>query len=423
MKTLRLREWNTTYGVTLTAGQRDALRGPLRVTVQPTSGSSDTYDVTPGNTVGAIVVDNTVLLIEPKIPISRVLFLLGYVADPSAWRDHQAVLGDAPDLVAGVAALHTSLCERALRRGPLAGYHNVEAELYTVRGKVDLAQQLRRRPGVDLPLAVQFEEHDEDTLENRLLLAATRLLCRLPIRGAATRRAMHRLTDTLQLVTPTDFRPNAVPEVNWTRLNGHYKAAVELSRLLLRLRAVDVAAGTTETAGLTIDMAALFEMFVRSALRDALPATPAQFPAGSKVPSLALDAGSRIRLEPDLSHWPDGTCTFIGDVKYKRDSGAGHNSDLYQLLAYATAVRLPNATLVYASGPPEANTHRIVGAGVLLHVRHLDLSLPPADQLVQIGELASAIRGDVNAPACLSHHARATSGNDLAEGHLRNYAE
>jgi 5-methylcytosine-specific restriction enzyme subunit McrC len=391
MKTLRLREWTTTYGVTLTSAQRDVLRGPLRATVQPTAGASDAFDVTPGNVVGALLVDDVVFLVEPKISISRVLFLLAYAADPSAWRDDASAQGDTTELISGVAELHTRLCERALRRGVLAGYHNVEAELYTVRGRVDLAEQLRRRPGLDLPLAVRFDEHDEDIVENRLLLAATMLLRRLPLRNANTRRALHRLAESLQLVTAMDFPPKAVPDVTWTRLNEHYRPAVELSRLLLRLRSVDLIEGTSVTSGFTINMAALFEEFVRNSLRDALPATPGQFPSGFELKSLALDVRGRVRLRPDLSYWPQAQCTFIGDVKYKRDSGAGHNDDLYQLLAYATAARLNSATLVYADGPPEPTTHHVVGADVELHVLHLDLTKMPVDLLAQVHGLADVI--------------------------------
>src|SRR5690349_19734824 len=110
MRTLRLREWTTTSGVDLTARQRDALRLQLRAVVQPTVGTTNCYDVTPGNVVGALVVDDVTLLVEPKLPISRLLFLLGYAADPPGWRDETPILGDAPDLVTGVAGLFTRLC-------------------------------------------------------------------------------------------------------------------------------------------------------------------------------------------------------------------------------------------------------------------------------------------------------------------------
>src|SRR3954467_13164779 len=109
MRTLRVREWTTTTSVELTAGQRDALRLQLRAVVEPTVGATDRYDVTPGNVVGALLIDDVTLLVEPKLPISRLLFLLGYAADPHGWRDDAPGLGEAPDLVTSVAGLFTTL--------------------------------------------------------------------------------------------------------------------------------------------------------------------------------------------------------------------------------------------------------------------------------------------------------------------------
>jgi len=389
--TLQLREWVTTPAVPLSPAERDALRNDLRATVQPSAGSEGHYDVTPGNTVGTVLVGDTQLLVEPKMPITHLLFLLGYCADPVAWREEPVRFADVLDVVSGVASLYATLCERATSRGLLRGYHEVEAELATVRGRIDIAEQLRRRPGLDLPLAVRYVEHDDDVTENRLLLAAAQLFRRTPLRGPSVRRSLHRLADTLQNVSPVAYRSSAIPEVGWTRLNQHYRPAVELARLLLRQRSVDLAAGSVGSAALTLDMAVLFEEFVRTALREALSASADTFPSGARAPRLALDARGRVRLEPDLSYWRHGRCTFVGDVKYKRDTGAGRSPDLYQLLAYATATRLPEATLIYAQGPEEPRVHEIPHAAVRLRIEHLDLSRSPTLLLEDLADIARHI--------------------------------
>jgi 5-methylcytosine-specific restriction enzyme subunit McrC len=389
--TIRLRERVTTPGLSLTCAQRDCLRTQLRASIEPTLGSEGTYDVTPGNHIGALQVDRVTIVIEPKIPIARVLFLLGYAADPKAWQQQQAELGSEAGLVDGVVSLFTTLAARALQRGLHTGYHEIETDLSTVRGRIDIAEQVRRRPGLDLPLAVRFMEHDEDTTENRLLLAAGRMLRRLPVRSAHARRSLHRLDESLQNVSAVAYPPDQVPAVNWTRLNLHYRPAVELARLLLRLRSPDIVEGPTSTPGLVIDMSVLFEEFVRTALRETLSCSPLEFPPGGECPVLMLDAHRLVRIRPDLSYWPSGRCTFIGDVKYKRDNGAGHHDDLYQLLAYATAADLPDATLIYAYGPPVPRTHSIPGVDVQLHVQHLDLAKPPLEVLRDLATMAARI--------------------------------
>lgn len=385
--TIRLREWATSYGVELTPAQRDALRTRFRATVQPSPGVTDRYDVTPGNVIGAAVVDGTQLLIAPKIPIDRLLWLLGYLTDADHWHQEDTRLSANDGVVDAVAALFVALSRRSLQRGLLAGYHDKTGDLPTVRGRIDLAEQLKRRPGLSAPLALRYTEYDHDILENQLLLAATVLLCRLPIRDVGTRSAVRRIAETLHDVTLIAIHPTRVPGVAWTRLNAHYRPAVELARLLLSQQSVEMTTGHTTGRALALNMADLFETFVRTALREAASLEAAVFPDGDRVPDLRLDSGKRITLKPDLSLWRSG-CRFVGDVKYKRDAGPGRNADLYQLLAYATATRLPDATLIYAYGPPEVRTHVVPPSGIRLHVRHLDLALPGAQLLQDIADIA-----------------------------------
>ena len=76
---------------------------------------------------------------------------------------------------------------------------------------------------------------------------------------------------------------------------------------------------------------------------------------------LSLDEESLIGLEPDFTWWRGGECLWVGDAKYKNLEGPGARkpSDLYQMLAYATALDLPGGTLIYAKG--EADSAKLQG--------------------------------------------------------------
>ena len=405
MTTLTLREWSSTAAVPLARGQVDGLRTVFKATVQPASGRDGCYDVSTAGTVGAAQFGDLSVVVVPKLPITRLLFLLGYAADPS-FGPNDAELDTRPELVGGVIRLFTMLAERAMRGGVLRGYRTIDAELPTVRGRIDLAEQLRRRPGMQLPLSVRFQEHDENIVENQLLLAATTMLQRVATHDRTARRLLHRIRELLQNVDSVHYPPAGVPIVTWTRLNQHLRPAVELARLLVQMQSPEVAAGTTRTPGLTIDMAVLFEAFVRTAMREALGVDDHRFPTGKQCPLLWLDEHHHIRLEPDLSYWTGATCTFIGDVKYKRDTGPGHNDDLYQLLAYATAARLPEATLIYALGPSTPRTHTVPGPSVRLRIEHLDLSVPPTALLSQLARIARRVPAGPPGTAPMSLAAR-----------------
>lgn len=286
-----------------------------------------------------------------------------------------------------MAQLYAALCRRATRRGVLAGYREVSDRLHTVRGRVDFAEQARRG-GPGLPLAVTYQEFDVDVPENRVLRAGLAALRSAPVHVPAVRRELHRLRALVAGAGPLVGPP---PGIAWTRLNEHYRPAVELARMLLARTSVDLAPGAVHAPALVLDLSRVFEAFVRVALREALGVGPGELPDGAHAPRTSLDDAGAMRLEPDLGLWRGGRCRFVGEVKYKSDPGGGRAADRYQLLAYAIATGLPDATLVYADGPPGPAAHFIPGAGVRLHLRGLDLGRPPEDVLAQVARLAAHV--------------------------------
>jgi 5-methylcytosine-specific restriction enzyme subunit McrC len=50
----------------------------------------------------------------------------------------------------------------------------------------------------------------------------------------------------------------------------------------------------------------------------------------------------QVRMKPDLEFRRQGTTAYVGDIKYKLTADArARNADYYQLLAYTTAMDLP----------------------------------------------------------------------------------
>lgn len=388
MTTLLLHEHRLTRGITLTPRQATILQNRYQCQVNLADTSGERFDVKPSHNVGAIVDGDTTIVVRPKLPIARVLFLLAHTADPT-WID-DATLTEAESLTEGAAALFVTACDRAIRNGILRGYRDRRERLHTVRGRIDLTEQLRSNPGRDLPLAVSYQEHDEDIPENRFLLAALKVIAELPIHSTTTQRAITRLRRALADVTLQRFDSRRPPTVTWTRLNQHYRPAVDLARVILTGAEADLHAGAIAAPGLVVNMNTVFENFVRNTLRHTLDLTEHDFPAGHDAP-LPLDDARRLLVEPDLSVRHHGTCHMVGEIKYRYDTGDGNTPHLYQTLAYASAAGLPDTTLIYADGPPAGTTHWLPNAGVRIHVRHLDLSLPPDSLLQQIRSLADHI--------------------------------
>ena len=174
------------------------------------------------------------------------------------------------------------------------------------------------------------------------------------LRSQQARRNLGWIASMLENVSSVEFGTKDVPDVSFDRLNEHYRVVVGLSRLILRHSAFESKRGAVRATGFLMDMNTLFQEFVTVALREALGVSERVFYSDKQLTGnrrIYLAKPSRVKLEPDLTWWDGETCTFVGDAKYKRVRVEGvPNADLYQLLAYVTALNLPAGLLIYAQG-------------------------------------------------------------------------
>ena len=157
-----------------------------------------------------------------------------------------------------------------------------------------------------------------------------------------------------------------------------------------------------------------------------------------------LDEERRLTIKPDLVFRSGGSPRFVADIKYKLtdEAAGGRHADYYQLLAYTTALDLPEGVLIYClnanrpdgpddndsgttrdstttaspgpgpddrdgngsvtessgrrappspSGTAAVSSIRVRHAGKVLHTYALDLSGAPADVARNLDELADWI--------------------------------
>ncbi len=383
---INLQEYASTESV-LSAAQLELLlhHAPaLELSIVPVVGKGDTFRLTTGSTVGAVEIGDLSIMIEPKVGVPQLLSIAAYAMGlfrpqeqrPFDFAERQSL----PDALALALA---SAGRRAFGQGLLHGYRTEEQALRTVRGRIRIAEQLRRRLGAGLPVEVRFDEFTDDIIENQLVRAAVARLGSMRLRSDQARQQLSWIAAMLEQVTAVEFRPNQVPAVRFSRLNDHYRGVVGLARLVLCHGAFESGRGGVRASGFLIDMNQLFQEFLIAALRDTLRVSERTLRSDREIQEIWLTEDRRLRLRPDLSWWNGPICTFVGDAKYKNLSGSSvPSSDLYQLLAYATALDLPGGLLVYAQGDAEPASYRVIHAGKRLEVASLDLS----------GELAAVFR-------------------------------
>ena len=390
-----LREYAETEH-TLTASHLDLLlseASTLNLSVQPAPGAGGSYRFTAGPTVGALEIDDLSVLIEPKMSIPQLLSLVCYAT--GALGPRQKSLFDFEERAAlpdTLAIALASAARGAFARGLLHGYREEEDALQTVRGRIRLDEQMRRRFGVGLPVEVRYDEFTDDVLANRLVKAAANRLSAMRLRSLKARRGLSWIAAMLEQVSPVEFRPTDVPEIRFDRLNEHYRGVVGLARVVLRHSAFEVGRGDVRASGFLVNMNSLFQEFVTVALRETLGVSAQTLRSDKGIRDITLDETGTVRLRPDLSWWDGPTCTFVGDAKYKNLTNARvPNADLYQLLAYATALDLPGGLLVYAQGEADAASYRVRHAGKRLDVVALDLSGTLEDVLGRVGYVAERV--------------------------------
>ena len=255
-----------------------------------------------------------------------------------------------------------------------------------MRGRIRFDAQVRRRFGLAPPVEVRYDDFTADITANRLVKAAVARLGRMRIRRRRNRADLGWTAAVLVDVAHVEYRPAAVPTVTFDRLNRHYRRVVALARLVLQGSAFEADRGNVRAPGFLVDMNRLFEQFVVQALREELGASDRVLRSGFGI---TLDEAGQIRLQPDLSWWRRGVCTFVGDVKYKSITDRAPNPDFYQLLAYATAFDLPGGLLIYA-GTSRPTAHVVRHAGKRLEVVSIDLSGSLPETLALLREQVAA---------------------------------
>lgn len=382
---LILREGDPPRLVELRRSVADALAAAGVVQIALTD-RPDWWEVTPGTQIGVVSVAGLQVVIQPKIDIHRLVFLMGYARRPDFWRDDRVHLDADADLPEALADAFVRLAKRALEQGLLKGYVTVDETLAVLRGRVREADQLRRRWGRSIPLEVRYDEFTVDIAENQLLLAAVEQLLRTPRVGVRHRAGLQRLRLQLADVTaPRCTRPSWVA----SRLNARYVPALELAELVLAGRSFEQRVGDLVVSGYLFNMATIFEDFLTVALQE----TFRPFGGRSRLQYRThLDEAETVPVRPDFV-WSDaGVPRVVVDAKYKAEKPSGFpQADLYQLLAYCTVLGLPVGHLVYAKGNEGDRAHVVRGSGVLIVTHDLDLDVEPAELLAKIAGLVDAM--------------------------------
>ena len=393
MRQIDLQEYQQSEAIPLSITERDDLQAVLpSLTIVPAAGEDAAYHLTPSSTVGAVEIGDLSVLIRPKIGIPQLLSLACYAM--GVFKSQEKRLFDFEEKQrrrrTRLALALSAAARRAFSRGLLHGYRTEEEALHTVRGRIRFADQIRQRFGIPLPIEVRYDEFTDDITENQLVKAAAIRLGGMRLRSQQARRNLGWIAAMLENVSSVESFPKDVPDVRFDRINEHYRGVVGLSRLILRHSAFESERGVVHATGFLMDMNTLFQEFLTVALRETLGLTERVFREKNID---TLDVDGKVKLRPDLTWWHGRDCQFVGDAKYKGiENESVPNADLYQLLAYVTALNLPGGLLIYAQGKAETATYTVRNSGRRLEVAALNLGGSLDAVLKRVDVLAERVK-------------------------------
>jgi 5-methylcytosine-specific restriction enzyme subunit McrC len=361
--------------------------GTHRVGVLP-SEEVGTWTIQASSYVGTIATPNVRVLIRPKVSTANLFHLLEASGEALTVGPEVFDYDQTSNLIPAFATFFARLLERTLARGLYRGYQEEEDRLVGLRGRIDL-RGLQRLAGVVIPVPCRFDEYTADVAINRIVKSAAARLVRLPGVTITTRQALYALLARLEEVGPfrdQDLRTASV----FTRLNEHYRAVDRLGRMVVAGSSIRDEMGSGSASVFLINMNVVFEEFVEARLRRYLDG---RLRVQGQAPTV-LDREGKVGMRPDLLLRSREDICYVADAKYKIPrEGYGRESDYYQLLAYTTALRLPEGVLIYCQddGSEPAREIRVRHSDARLRTYALDLSGEPKHVEDRVRALADEI--------------------------------
>lgn len=388
-KSLTLAEYGTSSPVQLDARDLRVLQDvtPERLSATPIV-EPGWFTLRASSWVGTIDLETVRVRVVPKVDdLRNVLMMFASVSGLADWSARTADYAEA-DLVEGVAELVLRVIDQATRRGLIHGYRTREDRLPVVRGRL-LISEIAARPWDTWPAPCRYDDYTADVPENRVLLAAVKVIRQWSV-PPEVRRLSSNLVTRFEEVSVSPLPLTEANLINEGPLNEHYLPALRLAALVIEGAGLRHDAGELAATSFLVDMNKLYERWIGAELTSRLwPRTQVL-----EQEPVALSVRPKVSMQPDLVFRERGNDVLVGDVKYKlTGSGFARNADYYQLLAYTTALSLPRGILIYCqadSAPGRRVT--VIGGGQELVCFPLGLGGEWSEVSCRLDQLAAEIR-------------------------------
>lgn len=212
--------------------------------------------------MGLIALEDLRVIIQPKVSLRNLFFMLTYAYDLPDFRREAADLDLGDDLFEFIVLIFVRQVEQLVRRGIYRAYVTREENDPYLRGRLMLTEHLQQNAVHVQRFYERTVEFTADILENRILKYTLWLLSRMEFCQEHLRQQIRRAASAFAEVHLAPVAPADCDRVLYTRLNTAYRSRINLARLLIQHLSLEGRPGATQFASYLFDMNKVFELFV-----------------------------------------------------------------------------------------------------------------------------------------------------------------
>lgn len=381
--TLYLCEHETCQTDALSPLQAQALHTRFRryLDIRPAWLRENAWDLSAKQYVGTIVLDDLRIIVEPKVDMRNLFYMLTFAYDLPNFRSELATAELGEDIFEFVVVIFLRQVKQLIQRGIYRTYVSLDENERYLRGRLMLAEHLQQNSVRVDRFSQRRSEFTADVMENRILKYTLLLLSRIDYRDPSLRLQLRRAGAALAETQFVSIKPSDCDQIVYTRLNAAYRSPINLAKLLIQNLSVEGNSGAIPFAAYLLDMNRVFELFIARYLDQHFAIDPViQVDIQQDI---WLDDAQKEIGKPDIVLRSQGRPFLILDTKYKSFHGQPDPADRNQMIVYCTTMALPRGILVYPDEQPVA--YRSIFRGVTLSARSLSLagSLPEFAQRCQ----------------------------------------
>jgi len=363
--------------------------------------SRENLSIFAGQYIGLVPLNERVVInVQPKLPIPRLLSILGRAETKirslaSFTVGYRAAASRPLALLEPIASTLVSQLRKLQGIGFLKEYVPTSTDDGPLRGRILFDRSIRRfwSKGLQHRAGVSFYDLTANVPSNQVLKSAIdHLLTQfryLPEKPQSVMNDLGTYQELFQSLDIQDIEPWNIRRAEWKSLPEPHREAAELATLIVQGRGVELpAAGQIPLPSFLINMAEVFESYLRNVLKTGL-LPGCKVLDGNKEGARPLYDDKPLPLTtPDMVFTTAGAVILVADVKYK---SAPSREDVNQIVTYAVRYAIKKVLFVCLSSAIAGRLERLgTISGIEVHCYEFSLSAANLD--TEEANFISAIR-------------------------------